>query len=167
MQLAAFLASVRQHASAYTVVSALYTATSEAHRDSYLALVVALRGAMVPESSFRDDLISLLDQASYTVFHTDDDVFFRSFPPAAPFSDEVCFSLRVSLNRPTTTPRHGRASHKCLSRGGRLVGVGVVSRDRFAYPLSLNGHIFRTEDVRWWLGAVEFANPNELESRLQ
>jgi glycosyltransferase involved in cell wall biosynthesis len=31
----------------------------------------------------------------------------------------------------------------------------------------VNGHIFRTPDVRRWLEAIEFNNPNELESRLQ
>ena len=47
----------------------------------------------VHESSFRDDLIGLVDQASYTVFHTDDDVLFRSFPPPAPLTTKCASAL--------------------------------------------------------------------------
>jgi hypothetical protein len=82
MQLDGFLKSVRQHTPAYTKVTALCKPTSERHRESYFALRSSHPEVQwVHESAFRDDLIGLLDQAPYTVFHTDDDVFFRPSRP--------------------------------------------------------------------------------------
>jgi hypothetical protein len=34
----------------------------------------------------------------------------------------------------------------------------------FNYPLSVDAHIFRQEQARYWAAVTQFSNPNELES---
>jgi hypothetical protein len=126
----------------------------------------------VDESSFRDDLIRIVGMEPherFTVFHTDDDVFFRTFSPPELRDDEVCFSLRLGVNivycYPLDIPE--RAEGASLY-GNRLRWAWREQEPgSFAYPLSLNGHVFRTTDIRRWLGEVTFDNPNELEASLQ
>src|SRR6476469_6088985 len=98
MQLDAFLRSVRLHASAaYSAVCALYTTTTDRHRESYARLQEIYREVeWVEESSFRDDLINVVGSEPaelLTVFHTDDDIFYRTFSLPELGDDEVCFSL--------------------------------------------------------------------------
>ena len=137
----------------YTSVCVLYTTTSERHREAYAMLAEMYRTVeWVDESSFRADLIRIVGTEPLehlTVFHTDDDVFFRAFSPPVLRDDEVCFSLRLGVNivycYPLDIPE--RAKGASLD-GSRLRwswrGQGPGS---FAYPLSLNGHVFRTTDV--------------------
>jgi hypothetical protein len=173
MQLDAFLTSVQTHASAYSFVSVLYTTTSDRHREAY-ARIAETYGDVewVEESSFRDDLIRVVGQEPqepFTVFHTDDDVFFRPFPRPELRDDEVCFSLRLGLNTVYCYPLDvaEQAAGASLD-SGRLRWVWrEQGPGSFAYPLSLNGHIFRTPDIQRWLDEVVFANPNELEAALQ
>jgi len=174
MQLDAFLRSVQEHASAaYTLVCVLYTTTSDRHREAYARLAEIYRDVeWVDESSFSEDLMRLVSAESeepFTVFHTDDDVFFRTFPPPELRDDELCFSLRLGVNTV-----YNYAFDVPEQVAGASLDDGRVRWEwreqapgSFAYPLSLNGHVFRTRDVQRWLGEVTFANPNELEAALQ
>jgi hypothetical protein len=171
MQLDAFLQSVQAHASAsYTRISVLYKTTSDRHRVAYGVLIDQSAGiAWLEESSFTDDLRSLVGPDEFTVFHTDDDVFFRTFPPPELHEDEVCFSLRLGLNVTYSYPldiSEGVAGASTLNGRvrweWRTQGAGS-----FGYPLALNGHVFRTADVQRWLEQTSYANPNELEAALQ
>jgi hypothetical protein len=171
MQLDAFLGSLNLHASTvYTAISVLYTATSDRHRSSYDVLIERFpKVAWVEESTFSDDLRDLVGPDPLTVFHTDDDIFFRTFPAPELQDDEVCFSLRLGLNTVYCYP---------LDISEKVAGAAVADgrmrwiwRDQgpgsFGYPLALNGHVFRTSDVQRWLEELSYANPNELEAALQ
>ena len=171
MQLDAFLASVSLHASGLlTSLTVLYRPTSDRFEQAYTTLESDYAHVQwVREASFRDDLVGLIGEAAMTVFHTDDDVYFRSPGLFDVRDDEVCFTLRLGLNTTHSYP---------LEIEQRLLGASVVG-DRVAwdwrsqgpgelsYPLAVNGHVFRTEEVREWLRLRRFTNPNQLESALQ
>jgi hypothetical protein len=174
MQLDAFLRSVQEHASAaYTLVCVLYTTTSDRHGEAYAKLSDIYRDVeWVEESSFLNDLIGIVraePQEPFTVFHTDDDVFFRTFSAPEPRDDEVCFSLRLGLNTVYSYAFDApeRVAGSTLDNGRLRWTWREQEPGSFAYPLSLNGHVFRTADVERWLGEVTFGNPNELEAALQ
>jgi hypothetical protein len=125
---------------------------------------------MVPQSNdFRRDLITLLQtKRTYTVFHTDDDLFFRS-PPVAPFvpDDYAAFSLRLGENitfwygaRSEQTPPAAKAD------GELLDWEWPQATGYFGYPMSLNGHVMRTDLIRGLVRHARFQNPNELEEEL-
>lgn len=171
MQLDAFLTSVSCHGSElFTSVAILYRTTSGRHEKAYAELQSEHADVRwVREARFREDLLRLVGEAAMTVFHTDDDVYFRT-PGAFELRDnDVCFSLRLGLN---VTYSYS------LDVEQRLVGASVVG-DRvawdwrsqvageFSYPLAVNGHVFRTDEVSDWLARAEFTNPNTLESALQ
>lgn len=80
----------------------------------------------------------------------------------------LCFSLRMGLhlkycymlNKKQIIP-HG------MTQGELFVWNWRDAELDWGYPLSVDGHIFRTEDVRNWLRHLTFKNPNQLEDSLQ
>lgn len=171
MQLDAFLASVSLHArELFSSLTVLYGPTSDSFEEAYTTLESDYPDVRwVREASFRNDLLGLIGDADLTVFHTDDDLYFRNCAPFDVRDDEVCFSLRLGLNT---------SYSYTLDVEQRLLGATAVG-DRVAwdwrsqgpgelsYPLAVNGHVFRTPEVREWLGLTQFTNPNLLESALQ
>lgn len=171
MQLDAFLTSVSLHAREFfTSLTVLYRPTSDRFEEAYATLESDYADVRwVREASFRNDLLGVVGEADMTVFHTDDDVYFRNPTPVDVRDDEVCFSLRLGLNT---------SYSYALDVEQPLLGASVVG-DRIAwdwrsqgpgelsYPLAVNGHVFRTEEVREWLRLARFTNPNGLESALQ
>src|SRR5262245_33080467 len=97
MQLDAFLRSLRDYArSLYGRIAVLYRVTTPKFAESYAELRNTYREVVwKQESVFAEDLRALVTAGQWTVFHTDDDVFFR--PPEVPDlrEDEVCYSLRL------------------------------------------------------------------------
>jgi hypothetical protein len=171
MQLDAFLESVNLYVpSLFETVSVLYKPTSESFEKAYASLA-AERSSVhwVRETSFRENLQALVGEADNTVFHTDDDVYFRSPDQFDLRDDEVCFTLRLGLN---TTYSYTLDVEERLFAAD-VVGNRVVWDWRsqgpgsYSYPLAVNGHVFRTEDAVDWLRRSRFSNPNELEAALQ
>jgi glycosyltransferase involved in cell wall biosynthesis len=171
MQLDAFLRSMRRHVgSLYRSVSVLYRATSSAFAAAYGELMTAYRDvAWKEESVFAEDLRALLTEGRWTVFHTDDDVFFRSLEPPGLRADEVCYSLRLGLNVEYSYTLDLAERLEGVSEEGSRISWDwrAQAPGSFSYPLAVNGHIFRTADVAVWLDALTYRNPNELEAALQ
>lgn len=170
MQLDAFLASLARCVSVYRPIVVLYRATDPLFAEAYETLHRAHPHVVwTEERSFRDDLLAVLGDEPYVVFHTDDDVFFDAVSPFELREDEVCFTLRLGLNTTYCYPldveerlEDPRIEPVRISWAWRDQGPGAYS-----YPLALNGHVFHASEARDWLTRVEYANPNELESSLQ
>jgi hypothetical protein len=171
MQLDAFLASIERYArSIFSSVTVLYRPTSEGFEEAY-DVVAGDRpwAGWRRERDFRSDLVEAVGDHDMTVFHTDDDVYFRPPPPVELRDDEVCFALRLGLNTTYCYPLDLQEQlvsavedNDRVSWDWRAQGLGAYS-----YPLAVNGHVFRTAEVRSWLTGAEYANPNELEAALQ
>jgi hypothetical protein len=118
---------------------------------------------------FRRDVLAALDRdTEYTVFHTDDDVFFRK-PGALPVLPRgfAAFSLRLGSNTTYCYPfRRPQRVPPTLSHEAYLAWDWTRAADDFAYPMSLDGHILRTRLVGRILSRARFTNPNELEEVL-
>jgi glycosyltransferase involved in cell wall biosynthesis len=171
MQLHAFLRSLRQYVGPlYGRVSVLYRASSPAFAEGYAELVPSQRDVLWREESlFAEDVRALLTDCRWTVFHTDDDVFFREPDLPNLLDDEVCYSFRLGLNidysYPLDVPEQLEGAHV---DGERVSWDWRGQRPgSFSYPLAVNGHVFRTPDVAIWLDALDYRNPNELEAALQ
>ncbi len=171
LQLEACLLSLQRYASApHTTLSVLYRATDGCFRRGYEELQEARPDVTwIAEANFRDDLLAAVGREEQTVFHTDDDVFFACVGQVPLTDDLACFTLRLGLN---TTYCYPLDLHEQLVEP-RIEGevVSWLWRDQalgaYSYPLALNGHVFRTSEVRGWLERSSFGNPNELESALQ
>lgn len=104
---------------------------------------------------------SLLRDAGQIAFFTDDDVLYRTpwIPSLAEDGQLICFSLRL-----------GRNTNYCYPYArSQQVPVGSIwnwagADGDFGYPMSLDGHIFRADDL---LPLIRnFSTPNWLEKML-
>lgn len=128
------------------------------------------------ESHFRSEVSwNVLDADEYVTFLTDDSYFYRDLPEVDPCavlaaeSEALCFSLRLGRNTNTCYPLKGRYQEapEFIDGGGYLMWEWAKGDADFGYPGSLDGHIFRRNDLMnfiesddgWW-------NPNTLEDVL-
>jgi hypothetical protein len=170
MQLEACLRSIARYAPYDGPVVVVYKATTPEFEEGYRLLVVGEGVRLIPQSEdFRRDLLEAVDSSrEYTVFHTDDDVFFRK-PLAHPVMGDrfAAFSMRLGKNTTYCYPRDSeqpvprRAEHEPF-----IAWDWTRAIHDFAYPMSLDGHIFATPVLRRMLICARFGNPNELESQL-
>lgn len=123
-------------------------------------------------ASFRDATLALVDTARpLTTFLVDDDVLLAGFslddPELARLATRpelACVSLRLapridycySLDRPAPPPE--------LDADRTWAWPGAPGD--WAYPMSLDGHVFRTVELLPLLEQLPFSNPNSLEAVL-
>jgi len=171
MQLDALLRSIRKYAPGVLGdLSVVYKATADAFQMGYERLMSEWAGVVWrPEGTFRSDVRGSVGSRPLTVFHTDDDIYFGRVPRFSIDDEVVCFSLRLGLNvtYSYTLDRDEYVVEPLLGRASMTWRWREQPLGTFRYPLALNGHVFRTDDVEAWLAGVEFGNPNELEHALQ
>lgn len=121
---------------------------------------------------FKSQLLALIDPAiPLSMFLVDDDLFKAAFSladaPVSTFQDHpeiLCLSLRLGkhidycymLDIHTPAPR--------FAPGGMWTWQGQPGD--WGYPMSLDGHIFRTHEIEPLLRQLAYENPNRLEARL-
>jgi len=170
MQLDALLETMRRHVPhLYESVTVLFRASTVDYLHGY-SLLQRDRSDVrwVEETSFKSDLLSIVESDGLLSFHTDDDMFFADIGDFELFDDEVCFSFRLGLNISYSysldvpeVVQGATVTESRVSWDWRSQGPGS-----FSYPLSLNGHVLRADDTRSLIERSEFVNPSELESAL-
>lgn len=155
-------------------VQVIYTYSNETFRHGYERLIArsAPNIRFHLEGDFKADVLRCVDPACpHTVFFVDDNVFKRPFDfhdgqmdlfNRSP--DTLCRSLRL----------HPRLTY-CHPMQKDLTPPEFMDQNVFSwkeqdgdygYPMSLDGHIFRTGQIREMLERFDYANPNTLESLL-
>jgi hypothetical protein len=156
------------------VVKVLYTHSNEWFWDGY----DILRSYAPPniyfyeETAFKQDVIDLIDpQNPYTVFFVDDIIFKEPFE----FFDEkmnmfienksiACLSLRLN-NHLDYCYAEARAMAKPIFMENNIYNWTRETGD-YGYPMSQDGHIFRTCQIRQFHIDLDYHAPNTLEGRL-
>ncbi len=154
--------------------------------------IIDFRGAISVRQShaFKDDVVWYVDSPNeYTMFLTDDDIFLRDFDADIRLNPEIaCLSLRLNpgmnycytLNRPQKAPKFGTYRNYVFdvnSAMAQLLPFPPIHHIEYAYdwrnadadygyPMSLDGHIFRTADILPLLEKLDYHNPNTLEGQL-
>ncbi len=157
----------------FAPIHVLYRATTTRFAQGYDACIDQHRSIVFHgESNFRSDVLALLPDDGLICFFTDDDLVFREIVvdrivTALADTSIVAFSLRLGAN---TTHCFSHDCEQTLPvferRGGYLVWRWSESDWDFGYPLSLDGHIVRSDDIKSLLVRGSFDNPNELEELL-
>jgi hypothetical protein len=176
MQLELFLRSFNtfvRNADQYSI-KVLFTWSNEYFGDGYRKLmdsnfnnVIFLR-----ETSFKTDILSLIHKEwTHTVFFTDDDVFINHFDfydkqmDTFEWDDSIfCRSLR--LNKSLTYCYPSQTPMKQPPFFGDNTFNWQGQDGDYGYPLSLDGHIFRTKDILQFLVREDYTSPNTLESKM-
>lgn len=146
----------------------IFTYSDEKFKDGYLALS-QWRGDIYEQGNFKNNLLwAVEDMEKYTVFFTDDDIFINPLPELTTLPDDVaCLSLRLNpqMNYCYTLNRFQNAP-KMVQNGNVYKWDWQGADADYGYPMSLDGHIFRTADILPLLKKLDYTNPNELEGQL-
>jgi hypothetical protein len=168
MQLEACLSSIARFAPYQGIPTVIFKASSSEFGAAYEQLEGS--AVLVREGSdFRRTLLEAIDGSlPHTVFHTDDDVFFRQ-PASTPILPEgfAAFSLRLGENTSYCYPLASEQPVPRVESAGPLMAWDWrTAEGDFAYPMSLDGHLLSTALVLRMLARARFKNPNELEEEL-
>jgi len=172
-------------------LSVIYSALTPEYDVAYAQVIEEIGDARISVTSeeelgFRKTLLNELapNSSSHVFFLVDDIVFTESwrFSSLLPFSTEssiVSLRLGSNLNWSYTNDRRQRVP--------KLVGLSqfesaagdprdadalfswkwIRGESDWAYPLSLDGNVFRVEPLRQLVSQLDFHSPNSLEARLQ
>ena len=174
IQLHLLLESIEKNAKGIFNINVLYKCSSEEFKKSYDLLKDRFKEInWVEETNFKEQTLKLMEtDLPYTCFFTDDDIIYNvideKFVECLNDNDVFCFSLRLGFN----------VNH-CYTMKCENVLVPDKQDEKyvwwnwaksyadFGYPLSVDGHIFRTKEIKKLIKATSFFNPNTLEGNLQ
>lgn len=179
-QLHLLLDSIFDNAPGIFNINILYTFSNDEFKQGYDRLINRMsmgRGEIkwILETDFRKQNIDLIkSDYEYTCFFTDDDIIYEKFDEKIitdvmeQDSEIFCFSLRL-----------GKNIKVCYTMKSDNILVPLYEDDKivkwnwsvhyldFGYPLSVDGHIFRTHEISKLSGKVSYINPNTFEAALQ
>jgi hypothetical protein len=135
------------------------------------------------EESFKQDLLSLFNDSKYTVFLTDDDIIYQSFKlnndelhNIFMLTDANCFSLRLGLNTVNCYTQQKLNKIDNYNTHNFYFDVDLIESviswkvgdgtNDYSYPMSVDGHIFKTEYIKNLCEILEYGNPNFFEAML-
>ena len=175
IQLHALLSSMRNCVDGPHSVTVLHRYDSE-YQASLDELVQEFHEVrFVNETSFRDQVTKITSESGYFIaFLVDDIIFKEKFSVDVPVSvlnqvgDSLCFSLRLGLHLDYCYPvdRPMKVPDGTVSNGVFFWDWTSAELD-WNYPLSLDGHVFRRDQMLQMISAIQFKNPNEFEAVLQ
>ena len=171
MQLQSLLESLKMNTPKDNKIQVIYRATSEPMTKAYLHLIRKnLKIRFLKDGDFKKQVKQAVDKAkAYVAFATDDSLILQPFALEAVLEDPrvICFSLRLGLNtKRCYTSHRDMPLPKMFCNEKCILWSWKKAKDDFAYPMSLDGHIFRKNDLIRWLQGIEYQNPNELEDAL-
>ena len=175
-QLDAFLSTAKENAGIDpSDISVLYKYDQEYKEDLVTVMTEHHACTFLQEEDFRSQVIEWCKNVNGLMsFATDDAIFTRTIDEtkiqnvlgANPGISS--FSLRMGLHLDYCYPLS--VSQK-VPDGQVLDGVFgwnfTNAEHDWAYPLSVDGHVFRSNDMLQMLEAIPFMNPNTLEANLQ
>lgn len=155
-------------------INVLYTYSSDSFKKGYDILIEYTYSNVnfVKEVDFKQDTIRLINEDNpYTVFFVDDIIFKEPFKF---FDDKMnmfisnksiaCVSLRLHPHL-TYCYAEGREMKQPVFDKNNIFNWTTEKGD-YGYPMSQDGHIFRTEQIRQFHIDLEYNAPNTLEGRL-
>jgi hypothetical protein len=150
-------------------IKVLYTYSNNEYKRGYDILQTEYNDVLFKkEDEFKISLLELIDKKEYTVFFVDDDIFKEDFSlkekEMSIFKikkEIICLSLRLHprLTYCYTLDIEMQKTNKNIWQWGEYKGD-------YGYPMSLDGHIFRTKEIKNLLKNLHYYSPNTLESVL-
>ena len=181
LQLDALLRSYKACVSDRAPLSVLYSATSEPYESAYQELAEMHAGSgvtFIREQDFRTDLISVLDtlDAGAVFFLVDDLIFTRPV--------DMRYLSSIDLQQFVPSIRLGRNLTRCYTMDAAQALPGLTLHERvgeidylswswrdgehdWGYPLSVDGNLFLTAEMRAMASICEYRSPNTFEQALQ
>ena len=178
-QLCLLIKSIQENAYGIFDLNVIYTYSNEEFKEGYDKLreflhIQGLTINFIKETAFKQHVMSQFDQDyPYTCFFTDDDVLFQpidleTIENSLKNDTVMCFSLRLGINT-TFCYTMGQENKLVISEEteNTIIFDWQKSYMDFGYPLSVDGHVFRTKEIMKLSKALNFVNPNTYEAALQ
>lgn len=156
-------------------INIIYTYSEEHYRMGYDKVKIKhpnINFEYEGDRKFKDLTESLIDYANpYTVFFVDDIVFKSGFDPSCDEMrvfketyDIMCLSLRLysGINYCYTIPCDSPPPYLSSNR----IWEWKDLPGDWGYPMSLDGHIFRTPEIMGLIKTIDYTSPNTLEGAL-
>jgi hypothetical protein len=156
-------------------INVLYSCDSIRHQLSYNTLELEYPDVIFHnEQSFKNDVLSLLENTKNVMFVCDDCIFTNNFSLKEIDSllDEqtkaIGFSLRLGTNTQYCYPLDmHQECPACIKVRDNVLMFGWNSAEYdYGYPLELSSSIYRTLDIIPLLQNLSYNNPNQMESVL-
>lgn len=173
-QLELFLRSMVEFYSTYETdnMTILYTYSNDQFKEGYDKLIDMYSNfKFLKETDFKKDLISCIDtKIPYSVFFVDDIIFKREIDIEASKEFQMftqntnicCLSLRLHPDLDYCYPADVKMSRPTDLDENNIWDWRGKPGD-FGYPMSLDGHIFRTDQILFHIFSLNYRNPNSLE----
>lgn len=177
MQLSATINSFLELVHGDYVLHVLYAASSEKYSVAYNQLINSTKSDRVywyRETDFKADLIEVLSRvrAKHTFFLVDDIIVTHEFSisdfcPEGPETFVSSMRLGANLQRCyTANARQSLPSFKLLGEN-YLTFSWLDGTWDWTYPLSVDGHVFPTNEMRVLASILDYRAPNTFEGALQ
>lgn len=178
-QLFLLLKSIDWNAQGIFDLNVIYTYSNDEFKKGYDKLIdlCSQNGwevNFIKESVFKQDVMAQFNQMyQFTCFFTDDDVLYGKIDLETVVNsmknDSVfCFSLRLGIN---TTFCYTMSQNNKLVISEETENTILFDWQKsymdFGYPLSVDGHVFRTKEIAKLSKAISFNSPNTFEGNLQ
>lgn len=180
-QLDLLLRGVLQNGRGMFVPTVLYTASMPEFQRGYDLLMrrCGLEVMFLREKDFCSDVVGIAEQnwTDFLVCFTDDGILYRRLPVSEEeilhqlADDTICFSLRIGKN--TMLERYWEGKEVEDFKYSEFADFikwnqkDYSGSTHFGYPFSLDGHVFRREEILGYLKQLgHFSGPNDLEGAL-
>lgn len=168
MQLDLLLTSLEQNAPGIFDVTVISHTRQEVFQEGYaICAQEHSEVRFMVEDGLTYQVRSLALGPELVTFFTDDDVLYRplaSIPDL--YEDWICFSLRLGDNTTYCYPLDCEQPRPAASFDHPVIWAWEQYEGDFGYPMSLDGHVFRGQDLLPILHTRHFSNPNWLEEIL-
>ena len=178
-QLRLLIYSIQKNAPNAFKLNVIYTYSNDSFKEGYEKVKNEFSGIcnfVEQTSDFKKDVMDLLGSGGteFSCFFTDDDIIYQPFDTnkvidTVKSDDDIfCFSLRLGVN---TKFCYSMNVDNVLTNyedlGDLIKWQWNVHYLDFGYPLSVDGHVFRTKEILKLTRNVGFTNPNTYEAGLQ
>ena len=184
-QLHLALHSIKKNFPDISDISVLYTYTDDEFKQGYEIAQEHFpsmdRVSWVEESQFKKDTMDILEKAnSHMCFFTDDDIVYRKVFDSA---EKICsvfdeypdlFTVSLRLGKNTYMQNMWRGIHCEFPQQTAMIDSKyvlwnwrtLISPDGYySYAFSVDGHIYRTQEIINILSKYDFHTPNALEGK--
>lgn len=174
-QLNLLLESIDKNAKNTFNVNVLYKYSNDEFKKGYDILINKFKKInWIKEQDFKPQVMNFLSEKhDLCCFFTDDDIIYnnvseKDITQVMENEDVFCFSLRLGKNISYCYTMNASNVLKPEKEEQNIVYWNWTKHYLdFGYPLSVDGHIFRTKDIKKMVRVVQATNPNTLEGNLQ
>ena len=165
-------------------VNVLYTSSNDDFQRGFDILISKYPDVnFLKEKSFKSDLLSLFNDSDYTMFFVDDIIFYddvilnkEELHNIFMLTNANCFSLRLGLNTVNCYTQQRLNNLNNYNTHNFYHDIYLIEpviswkvkdgTHDYAYPMSTDAHIFRTNYIKNLCEAIEYTNPNTFEALL-